>query len=80
LRFRNNGGRNILRAEAHLLYDVKGNDDTKVTFAWSEDGKAKQASHQFAAAIGKPSTWQLETAPDPRTLWVEYEPVNSVKD
>jgi hypothetical protein len=75
LRFHNDGGRSILRAEAHLRYDVKSNDDTKVTFAWSEAGKNKTATHRFAA--GKPSTWHVETSADPRTNWVEYEPVRN---
>jgi hypothetical protein len=75
VRFRNTGGRSVLRAEAHLLYDVASSDNTKVTFAWREEGAVKSASHEFEAARGKPITWRVETGKAPRTLWVEYEPV-----
>src|SRR5262249_13904324 len=72
-RFRNSGGQPCLRAEAHLVYQTKGKDLTKVTFDWSEDAGQRRESHVFDA--GKPGEWDLKTGRNVRTRWVEFEPV-----
>jgi hypothetical protein len=72
VRFRNDGGKNYLRAEAHLVYRTKGSDGTKVTFAWNDDKGAQKASHVFAA---KETNWKVETGKNVQTNWVEFEPV-----
>lgn len=71
IRFRNDGGRKYARAEAHLVYRVPENDATKVTFAWTEDGTVKTASHEFAAAP-EIATWSVPTGTDVKTRWVEF--------
>jgi hypothetical protein len=58
VRFRNNGGKNYARAEAHLVYQCSRPDVTKVTFAWSDDKGTHQATHNFTT--GAPP-WQLTT-------------------
>jgi hypothetical protein len=72
VRFRNDGGKSCLRAEAHLLYKSGEKDSTKVTFDWTDDGGKRQESHVFTA--GKPAPWTLKTGKSVTTRWVEYEP------
>jgi len=70
-RFKNDGGKNYLRAELHLLYKAAGQDGTKVTFDWMDDTGEHRESHVFAA--GKPAPWVLRTGKNVVTRWVEYE-------
>jgi hypothetical protein len=82
VRFRNDGGKNYARAEAHLVYQTTSPDSTKVTFAWTDDGGPHEASHVFApstaSADDKPA-WDIPTATNVRTRWIEFEPVNAAK-
>jgi hypothetical protein len=73
VRFRNDGGTPCFRAEVHLIYRAAGNDATKVTFAWSDDGGARQVSHTFGAKSD--AAWEVPTRKDTQTRWVEMEPV-----
>ena len=73
VRFRNDGGKNYLRAEAHLADRTGIKDGTKVTFAWTENAGPRQQSEIVAA--GKPAPWQIQTGQNVVTRWVEYEPV-----
>ena len=73
VRFRNDGGRNIARAEAHLVYKAGGKDSTRVTFAWDDDRGGQTQSHQFAGAVDKP--WNILTGKETKTRWVELEPI-----
>jgi len=70
VRFRNDGGKSYARAEAHLVYRVKGADTTKVTFAWTDDKGDHEAAHTFASKQGD---WKVPTGHDVRTRWVEFE-------
>lgn len=72
VRFRNDGGKNYSRAEAHLVYRTKGSDTTKVTFAWTDDKGPQKASHAFGA---KETTWKVDTGKNVQTKWVEFEAV-----
>ncbi|MBV8878804.1 MAG: hypothetical protein JO332_02460 [Planctomycetaceae bacterium] len=72
VRFKNDGGKNYLRAELHLLYKAAGQDETKVTFDWKDDAGDHRESHAFSA--GKPAPWELKTGKNVVTRWVEYEP------
>ena len=74
VRFRNDGGKAYARCEAHLVYRTAGKDATKVTFAWTDERGARQASNTFEAT-GEPAPWTVPTGRDVRTRWVEYEPV-----
>jgi len=67
LRFRNDGGKKYLRAEAHLEYAVPDTDALRVTYAWQNDQGPHQASHDFA----NNTPWQLPTGRDVKTRWVE---------
>ncbi|HLY12197.1 MAG TPA: hypothetical protein VKW04_23040 [Planctomycetota bacterium] len=71
VRFKNDGGKNYLRAEVHLLYKAAGQDATKVTFDWKDDSGEHQEAHGFAA--GKPAPWELKTGKNVVTRWVQYE-------
>ena len=83
IRFRNNAGKNYLRAEAHLVYHVAGEpgehqDATQVTFDWSDDRGEHRASQTFAATdadMPAPEPWSIPTGRDVKTRWVEFTPV-----
>jgi hypothetical protein len=70
VRFRNDGGRNVLRPEVHLAYRTAATDGTKVTFNWADDGGVREASHVFSAANAEP--WSVTTGRNVRTRWVEF--------
>ncbi len=74
LRFRNNGGKRFLRAEAHLVYQPAQHDRCRVTFAWSDDlGSERSAEHVFDSTHSDP--WTVPTGGNVRMRWVECEPV-----
>jgi hypothetical protein len=73
VRFRNDGGKSWMRGEAHLVYRTPSKDATKVTFAWTDDGGAQEASHVFAA--GAPEPWDLKTGKNVQTRWVDFAAV-----
>jgi hypothetical protein len=77
VRFKNNGGKKYLRAEAHLVYKTGGADNTKVTFGWVDKTGSQQASHFFPSDL--PDKWQLQTGTEVQTRWVEFEPVPRTK-
>lgn len=70
IRFRNDGGKNVLRAEAHLVYRTTDADATQVTFDWTDDKGAHRESHAFGEANGE--AWSLNTGKAVRTRWVEF--------
>ena len=72
VRFHNDGGKNYLRAEVHLVYRTGSKDSTKVTFDWTDDSGKHQDSHVFAP--GKPAPWDVKTGKNVLTRWVEFEP------
>jgi len=77
VRFRNDGGKNYLRAEAHLVYRSGSKDSTRVTFEWTDDAGKHRDSHDFAP--GSPAPWDLRTGKNVVTRWVEFEPSASVR-
>ncbi len=72
VRFKNDGGKNYLRAELHLVYKTASKDATKVTFDWKDDAGDHRESHDFAH--GKPAPWVLKTGKNVVTRWIEYGP------
>ena len=89
VRFRNTGGRNYARAEAHLIYDTRNkeaaknaaakpeatkNDGTRVTFSWTVDSGPHRQAHVFTAANDDTANWKLSTGRNVQTQWVEFEP------
>jgi hypothetical protein len=78
VRFRNDGGRAYSRCEAHLVYRTPKSDPTRVTFAWTEGGKARQAAHTFAApkapALAIAPAWKIPTGKNVKMRWVEMTP------
>jgi hypothetical protein len=73
VRFRNDGGKKILRAEAHLVYRTAATDATQVTFDWSDDAGAHRESRVFSANNSEP--WNVKTGQGVRTRWVEFTTV-----
>ncbi|MFQ3592274.1 MAG: hypothetical protein SNJ82_03675 [Gemmataceae bacterium] len=73
VRFRNNGGKSIARAEVHLAYRVPRRDDLEVTFAWN-DAKGEQ-KHTHTVTSTKAMRWTVPTSAKVRTRWVEMRPV-----
>jgi hypothetical protein len=71
VRFRNDGGKRYLRAEAHLIQATGQPDPVKVTYAWTDASGPHQDSHVFMGKGG----WELATGKQVRTRWVQFEPV-----
>ena len=70
VRFRNNGGKRYLRAEAHLIYRTPATDATRVTFDWTDGGGARRDSHIFGAGTSEP--WEVKTGRGVQTRWIEF--------
>lgn len=75
VRVRNDRGQLYFRAEAHLEYETKGRDATKVTFDWTDASGPRRASHVFLNSPEGIDDWVVETGKSVETRWVEYEPV-----
>lgn len=75
VRFRNDGGKRYLRAEAHMIHATAGRDATKVTYHWADSTGAHTEFHPFPAAEDKTATWDLPTGKNVQTRWVEFAPV-----
>ena len=76
VRFRNDGGKNIARAEAHLVYQTKHHDSTQVTLLWKDDGGEHADRRTFETRdndLG--AVWKLPTGRGTVTRWVGLEPV-----
>ncbi len=71
VRFRNDGGKRYLRAEAHLVQATGQPDPLKVTYAWADSSGSRTSTHIFRAG----GDWRLRTGRQVRTRWVEFEPV-----
>ena len=71
IRFRNDGGKRYLRAEAHLVQATDQPDPLKVTYAWTDSSGPRQSSHIFRAK----GDWRLTTGRQVRTRWVEFAPL-----
>lgn len=74
IRYSNTGGRNFVRAEAHLVYEVGTASPLKVTYAWKDGDEVRQAARTFRLKAGRPdATWRFEAkGASPATQWVEY--------
>jgi len=73
VRFKNDGGKKYLRAEAHLVYRTPATDATRVTFDWNDDGGTHRESHLFTASGNE--SWNVRTGREVRTRWVEFMPI-----
>jgi hypothetical protein len=71
IRFRNDGGKRYLRAEAHLVQATGQPDPLKVTYAWTDSSGPRTGTHVFRGR----GDWRLRTGLQVRTRWVEFEPV-----
>ena len=71
VRFRNDGGKRYLRAEAHLVHETEKLDATKVTFSWNDAG----GPHVASRTVGNAETWKLPAGKNVQTRWVEFEAV-----
>ncbi|HUR45282.1 MAG TPA: hypothetical protein VMZ27_05325, partial [Candidatus Saccharimonadales bacterium] len=69
IRFRNDGGKKYLRAEASLVYQTVGSDKSSVTFDWTDTAGHHNQSHSFSDMDSEP--WAIKTAANVRTRWVE---------
>ena len=71
VRFRNDGGKRYLRAEAHVVHETPSLDATKVTFHWTD----ASGPHTTAHIAGKADTWKLPAGKNAQTRWVEFEAI-----
>jgi hypothetical protein len=69
VRFRNDGGKRYLRAEAHLVHEAEQLDATKVTFSWTD----ARGPHTTSRTVGKGESWKLPAGKNVQTKWVEFE-------
>lgn len=67
IRFRNDGGKRYLRAEAHFVQRTKPADPVRITYQWTDDSGEHNASHVFRAA----GQWHVPTGKNVNTRWVE---------
>ncbi len=75
VRFKNNGGKRIRRAEVHAAYRLSKPDSLRVTYAWSDTAaNDHSATHRFEPREEE-QTWQIPTAKGVVTRWVEMEPI-----
>ena len=71
VRFRNDGGKRYLRAEAHLVSRMPSIDPCRVTFGWSDDrGANRTAEHRFTSSDA--ATWTIPTGRNVVMHWVEF--------
>lgn len=71
IRFRNDGGKRILRGEAHFIQQTGKPDPMELTYQWSDDA----GSHQQSKVFSEAGQWTLPTGTNVRTGWVDFEPV-----
>jgi len=71
VRFSNSARKNILRAEAHLVYRTGPDASTRVTYNWSDRRGPHTESHFFAAGANSPP-WKLASGTNTKTRWVEF--------
>ena len=71
VRFGNNGGKQILRAEAHAVYQVDRMTDCRVRFAWS-DTEREQAIAEKIYRESRTEPWTISTSENVEMKWVEY--------
>jgi hypothetical protein len=72
VRFRNDGGKRYLRAEAHLVYDAGVANDLNLTFAWTDNGGPKTFSKRFSHGTGENVSWEVPTGKKTKTHWIEF--------
>ena len=72
VRFSNNGGKRYLRAAVELVYRTHANDAVKVTYDWTDSSGPHRDTRVFTST--NPPPWQLKTAKNVKTRWVELEP------
>ena len=77
VRFRNDGGKRYLRAEAHVVHATGGHDATKVTYSWNDSTGGHVESRRFAGLDAEMASWDLPTGKNVQTRWVEFEPVTA---
>lgn len=72
VRFRNDGGKRYLRAEAHLVYEADNRGGVEVEYAWSDNAGMRRHSHTIPDPIGRHVSWTVPTGLNVRTKWVEF--------
>ena len=71
VRFRNDGGKAVARAELHLGYQLPRTDATEVTFARTDD----TGDHTARQVMTADKPWRVPTGKNVKTKWVEFRPV-----
>jgi hypothetical protein len=74
VRFKNDSRVKMMRAEAHLVYEVENTSPVKVVYAWKEGDQVKNASHTFKDSTpGKADeSFTFEAGEEPKVFYVEY--------
>jgi hypothetical protein len=71
-RFSTTAGRPFLLVGEHLVYKVRKQGPTEVTFAWKEgEGPLKTGSHTYSASDTEHSSWTIKSGQNVSTVWVE---------
>lgn len=72
VRFSNNGGRTVQRAEMQLTYGVPATSPLKVTYAWRNGAEVKTATHSYPVTVNADAAWTFDAGAEPKTFYVEY--------
>lgn len=70
IRFRNDGGKRYLRAEAHLASQVENTSPLTVTFCWSDDA-GENRTHRYHIDRKSNDKWEIDTKANVEMQWVE---------
>lgn len=66
------GKGNILHCQVFATYQGQDTSNLKVTYGWSENGRAKESSHKIKAGR-QADSWTVPTGKDVQTKWVKFE-------
>jgi len=76
VRFRNDGGKRYLRAEAHLVYEPDNEGGVEVEYAWQDDSGMRRNVERVADPRDGRVSWNIPTGANVKTKWVEIRQRN----
>jgi len=72
VRFRNDGGKRYMRAEAHLVYETDNRGGVAVEYVWEDDAGLRRSVKTVAVPVGERVAWDVPTGAGVKTKWVEF--------
>jgi hypothetical protein len=71
VRFRNDGGKRYMRAEAHLVYETDNQGGLEVEYVWKDDAGLRRNRTRVSGQSGRRISWNVPTGSNVTTKWVE---------